>query len=469
MKKIIINSFLSTVLIAGIFSSCTDSSLEPTLSQSKDYDPNVKTLDGLKTILAGGYDKMQSVSYYGRDLIIYGEVRSDNAFSNANSNRFVTPSQMRMVVTDAYPNNTWNKIYEAVANSNIVIINGPTASGDSDQLSHLRGQAYAMRALAHFDLLRLFGQHFITGQGGMNALGVPYVTAFREPGALYPVRETVQQNYDHIMQDLDQAIALMKPTLDNANKHYFTFYAAHALKARIATYFKKYDVAEKEAAIVVNSGRYSVVSAANFENTFKQKSGANIVFAIAMNANDNLGNNSLANIYRGAAYGDIVILKNLYDAYDNGDIRKTDVFIKPNGTSTAEFRNIGKYPNTSTPDDDVPVIRFEEVVLLYAEALLNNGKAPQALIELNKIPLNRNAAPYASATMQNILLERRKELAFEGFRFDDIARTGMDMPLVDNLRQRYGVVKYGEYKYAFPIPQAEVSANSNIKQNFGYQ
>lgn len=188
-----------------------------------------------------------------------------------------------------------------------------------------------------------------------------------------------------------------------------------------------------------------------------------------MNANDNLGNNSLANIYRGAAYGDIVALKDLYDIYDNGDIRKTAAFIRNNGTSTEEYRNIGKYPSTASPIDDIPVIRIEEIVLLYAEALLANGKVSQALAELNKIPANRNAVTYTNATMQNILLERRKELAFEGFRFDDIARTGMDMPLVDNLRQRYGNVKFGEYKYAFPIPDAEISANSNVKQNFGYK
>ena len=52
------------------------------------------------------------------------------------------------------------------------------------------------------------------------------------------------------------------------------------------------------------------------------------------------------------------------------------------------------------------------------------GKVSQALTELNKIPANRNAVTYTNVTMQNILLERRKELAFEGFRFDDIARTG---------------------------------------------
>ena len=468
MKKIILKGLFSAVLIGGALSSCNDNSLEPTLTQSKDLEQNTNTLDDLRTVLAGGYDRMQHVNYYGRDIIIFGEARTDNAFSNANSNRFVTVSQMKMLVSDAYPSDTWNKIYQAIGNANIVI-NKQGATGDAAQLDHLKGQAYAMRALGHFDLLRLFGQQFITGQGGMGALGVPYVTTFRVAGNLFPSRESVQQNYDNIMKDLDQAIVLMNPSLDNQTKHYFTSYSAHALKARIATYFKKYDIAEKEAGIVVNSGRYTIATATNYANTFSQKSTANVIFSIAMNANDNLGNNSLANIYRGAAYGDIVALKDLYDAYGNGDIRKTATFISQNGTSTAEYRNIGKYPSTASPVDDVPVIRFEEVVLLYAEALLNNGKTPEALIELNKIPSNRNAAPYASATMQNILLERRKELAFEGFRFDDLARTGMDMPLVDNLRQRYGVVKFGEYKYAFPIPQAEISANNNVKQNFGYQ
>ncbi|HAY3537800.1 RagB/SusD family nutrient uptake outer membrane protein [Elizabethkingia anophelis] len=467
MRKITIKILFNVMLIIGL-SSCNDNSLEPTLTQSKDLEQNTKTLEDLRTVLNGGYDRMQHPSYYGRDMIIYGEARSDNAFSNANSNRFVTVSQMKMIITDAYPNNTWNKIYEVIGNANIVI-NKQGAIGDAAQLSHLKGQAYAMRALCHFDLLRLFGQHFITAQGGMNALGVPYVTTFREAGGLFPARGTVQQNYDNIMKDLDQAITLMNSSLDNQTKHYFTSYSANALKARVAAYFKRYDVVEKEAGIVVNSGRYTIATAAGYANTFSQNSTGNVIFSIAMNANDNLGNNSLANIYRGAAYGDIVALKDLYDIYDNGDIRKTAAFIRNNGTSTEEYRNIGKYPSTASPIDDIPVIRIEEIVLLYAEALLANGKVSQALAELNKIPANRNAVTYTNATMQNILLERRKELAFEGFRFDDIARTGMDMPLVDNLRQRYGNVKFGEYKYAFPIPDAEISANSNVKQNFGYK
>ena len=114
------------------------------------------------------------------------------------------------------------------------------------------------------------------------------------------------------------------------------------------------------------------------------------------------------------------------------------------------------------------MIRFEEVVLIYAEALLHNSKAGDALIQLNKIPANRNAVQYTVANDTNILLERRKELAFEGFRFDDLARTGTSMPLVDPVRQTFGTVNFGDYNYAFPFPNTEIGANTNVKQNYKY-
>ena len=93
------------------------------------------------------------------------------------------------------------------------------------------------------------------------------------------------------------------------------------------------------------------------------------------------------------------------------------------------------------------------------------------LPSLNSIAGNRGAVLYATATRDNILKERRKELAFEGFRFDDIARTKKDMPIVDALKQTYddkGAIVYGSYRYAFPIPLVETNANANSAQNKGY-
>lgn len=468
MKKIFIKVFFSALALSAI-TACSDDSLDPSLSQAKDLETSINTSADLRTVLAGGYNRMTEVSYYGRDLIIFGEVRTDNCFSNSNSNRFVSVGQMSMLPSDAYSSDTWTKIYQAIANANIVINKPASAlSGDALEINHIKGQALIMRALGHFDLVRVFGQQFINGQGGMNALGVPYVKTFRDPNTLYPSRNTVQENYNEIMNDLNSAIGMMNVSYDNSSKHYFTSMAAHALKARIALFFKNYQLAESEAKIVVDSGQYTVATAATYASTFNVDSRPNIIFSLDFNANDNLGNNSLASIYRGTTYGDVVALKNLYDAYGTGDIRKTATFIAQNGASTLEYRNIGKYPNLATPSDDIPVVRIEEIVLVYAEALLNNGKAGDALIQLNKIPANRNATVYTVATMDNILLERRKELAFEGFRFDDLARTGKSIPVVDAIRQKFGTANYGDFKYAFPIPQTETGANGNVKQNFGY-
>ena len=73
----------------------------------------------------------------------------------------------------------------------------------------------------------------------MGLWGVPYVVTFREAGGLFPSRETVQQNYDNIMKDLDQAIALMNSSLDNQTKHYFTSYSANALKKPELQHYQK--------------------------------------------------------------------------------------------------------------------------------------------------------------------------------------------------------------------------------------
>src|SRR5690606_33235686 len=120
--------------------------------------------------------------------------------------------------------------------------------------------------------------------------------------------------------------------------------------------------------------------------------------------------------------------------------------------SGGRLRNMGKYPMGAPYSDNIKVIRYEEIVLNYAEALIETNPS-LALEYLNSIPENRNGNTYSTANMENILKERRKELAFEGFRFDDLARMGRNIPLLDPNVPHHGGVTYGDSKYAFPIPQ----------------
>ena len=86
MKKIIYGA----LIFSGIFfNSCSDNDLDPTLSVNKDVTA-ITNLGDLKGLLAGAYDRMTSANYYGRNMLIFGDVRSDNAYANGNSGRFLT-------------------------------------------------------------------------------------------------------------------------------------------------------------------------------------------------------------------------------------------------------------------------------------------------------------------------------------------------------------------------------------------
>ena len=113
-------------------------------------------------------------------------------------------------------------------------------------------------------------------------------------------------------------------------------------------------------------------------------------------------------------------------------------------------------------------IRYEEVILNYAEALVESTRAGDALAQLNLLTAARGAQAWTVATKEIVLQERRRELCFEGFRHDDLARNGMDIPLVSPFEQTHGGPAYGSFNYAYPIPEVEMNANSNMAQNDGY-
>lgn len=463
MKKIFITILsLSTLFIT--LESCRESDLNPTLAQQKDIDTAINDVQDVSALVNSAYSLMSTSSYYGRDYIIYGEVRSDNAFSNGNSNRFVSVAQFNLTADNRDARDTWSTIYRVIANANIVISKQDTGiSGDQNLLKQLVGEAYALRALSHFDLLKLYSQYNV-GNGGMSSLGVPYVTTFKDIDNIYPSRNSVQEVYDLAMSDLNKAIGLLNQNRGNA---YLSKSAAYALKARIALYFKQYDEAKAAAKNVIDMGGYSIVSANGFKDVFvnEMASAQNVIFGIENTANDNPDINGLANIYGGSSYGDIEILGDLFNVYDAGDVRRSEDMIKVENNT---YRNVGKYSNFVTNADDIPLIRYEEVVLIYAEALLKTGNTSDALIWLNKVPAMRGASTYTTASLENILLERRKEFAFEGFRFFDLLRTGNAIPKIDTKQNFTATIQNGNPNLAFPIPNAEVDANSNVSQNEGY-
>jgi hypothetical protein len=236
--------------------------------------------------------------------------------------------------------------------------------------------------------------------------------------------------------------------------------------------------------VIDNSGR-SPVSAAGFKASYVTDNASNSLFELAMSGTDNPGINGIAYILRGTSYGDVrPLLRDRDMPMTNPDLQDvfeadaaTDVRFTVNGmigTAQGQTTVLGKFP-TMTGLDNVTIIRVEEMHLIYAEAMFRAGEKLTALTYLNNIPAIRGlgANYYTEVTLDNILLERRKEFYCEGLRYDDLLRTGQGMPLIDSKKQlnddKTGTPPaYGDYNTAKPIYQSELNANPNIVQNYGY-
>lgn len=457
MKKINI-IYLLVFLGAISFTACSTSDLDPSLEQEKSVEGSITDVSNLYGIMKGAYSTMTAAGYYGRDIIINNEVRTDNCFSNGNSGRFTTQAQFD------YNENTgfmWDEAYAAIASANIVISSDvSTLSGDPVQGAHYQGEAYAMRALCHFDLVRQYGQQHVGG-----SLGVPYVTEFKGDD-LFPARNTVSEVKTMIMNDLQMAYDLMDASYDLASKEFLTKYAAKAIEARVALYFGDWDTAKAAAGMVM--GKYSIIGADEYVSSFNQNGSSNSIFELAFSVTDNRGGDSLGFMYKTGAtgsYGDCQVIDETADIFETGDVRADILGYEPTSPRPDALRNLGKYPDINGTNN-VNIIRYEEVVLIYAEALLETGG--NALAEINKLRLKRGVPALTSVTKDDILDERRKELMFEGFRYDDLLRTGQSIVKFSLQQNIAATIPYGDYRMAFPITAAEINANSNMVQNDGY-
>ena len=475
IKKYLLLFFAATLIV-----SCGDADLEPVLSLDKDLASGLKTESDLGAVMNSAYDRMSSSGYYGRNQIIDGDVRTDNMYSNMNSGRFAS-SSMDYTSQGA---GSWVNYYSVIAICNIVIAaDAASLEGDQNGISYIQGQAYAVRALVHFDALKAYGQHFITGQGGASSLGVPYVKTYKVPENLTPARGTVASNVADITADLTTAITMMSGWTQPVSSSYMTLAGAYAVGARALLYAASvtgdYSGAASMSKWVIDNSGKSPVTASGFASSYTTDNASNSIFEIAMSGTDNPGINGIAYILRGTSYGDVRILTGdgvNPDLMDLALERPGDVRFAANMVGTAQGYPtvLGKFP-TMTGSDNVTIIRVEEMHLIYAEAMLWQGDAATALTYLNNIPAIRGlgADYYKEATLANILKERRVEFYCEGLRYDDLLRTGQGMPLIDSIKQlnddRTGTTpSYGDYNTAMPIYQSELNANSNMVQNYGY-
>ncbi len=445
-------------LILVSLSSCTKV-LDVNSPNSVEDATIFTSLSGLLNARIGMYSTLQDKNYYGGSFPLVSECYTDNGTTGGYDVIDLNEIAARTLTsTNLYAQNIYQAIYNSIYTANKIINNiDKVPDVPDDQKSNILGEALFVRALGHFDLLRLFGEHW----DKTSIYGVSLVLNSDSIKASIP-RSTVDQSYKQILADLNQSISLLNTY--NGNQ-YISLTAANALLARVSLYYQDYPSAITAAGLAIGDNTYSLFPPGEVTKIYTDRLTAESIFELKFDLQNQSSYNTLTYSRSDALRSDVnfIASQNLNDFFLSRpddtrgalvDTVNEDPSILPDGRSQ-------KYRGETTKDNSGFIIRLAEMYLIRAEAA---GRAA-GLPDLNTLRTARGMTALTSADVPDdvsyinaILDERRAELNFEGARLYDLARTGN----VENVLGA-GILPL------FPIPQREISAtNGVVVQNPGY-
>ncbi|WP_411029792.1 RagB/SusD family nutrient uptake outer membrane protein [Spongiimicrobium sp. 3-5] len=451
-----------------------------------------QTQDGALAALNGIYTSLKLKGLYGTDFAIIGDASSDNGLipsdrEDAGANADRMPHAYLLNLNANTTSILWDDAYVLINNTNTFLEGIESVSDMSDEAkTQAVAEARIIRAYAHFCLMQVFAQDY-NFTADQTHLGVPIVTA--TGASNQPERNTTSEVFNFIFQEFNEAL----PDLQNSNAieragedfNFINYFAALSLRAKIYFYTANYAAALSDANQVINSGRYSLISqytTGTFPSAglgdlefINQWTGTSIVvpesiFQLYINeaGEETTTNRSIIDIYTSnngnAAHA---ISADLFDLYEAQDLRLN--WYKVEDTDQHVFKYPGEF---GAAPDDTPysVIRLTELVLMKAEIEARNGQDAVAQGLVNQITARANASSITSTgnqLIEDIITERRKELAFEGNRLFDLKRLQRGF-IRNDCSADICTLDYPTFLYAWPIPQAEFNGNPNMIQNDGY-
>ncbi|MGC6431152.1 MAG: RagB/SusD family nutrient uptake outer membrane protein [Jejuia sp.] len=465
MKSFI--KFMYIFLIVFGLTNCSDDIINKPPLDEVSTETLFQTKGGFRSALDGVYALMRK-DFLGYNFCIYSIPEAINDDIVAGSPDGFTFENTH---TDIYPlsydaeefqiEGFWKISYEAINNAN-AIIKGARGSNLASKDAFL-AEALGLRALLHYNLYRFFAPAYNTNS---SALAVPYRL---ETDALLDIkpRNTNQEVIDFVLNDLLEAAAL---ATNEVNSFRMSRTAIEAMLARVYHETNDFASAITYAEQALTDSRYMLDdSATAILNQWQMDSSDEIIFRIRFEKSDSGSNAALLSvpIFFSFPYFASDDLIDLYD--QTNDIRFAVYFEQEPFGSGAFYpkKHVGLRtadPNKFEPGStDIKLIRVPELHLILAEAYDKTSNAGSALNHLNILRNARGLGDYAGNDLSNeILDERRRELAFEGFRFTDLKRLGLGLTRSDGTS-----LAPNADRFALPIPQLEID-RSGLTQNNGY-
>ncbi|MCY7350634.1 MAG: RagB/SusD family nutrient uptake outer membrane protein [Cytophagaceae bacterium] len=482
---------LSVLTLLGSVSACVSLVEEPEAF----YSPvNLSNEKGLLSLVNGIYNRLGEYEYYGRSNYIMNDMGSDDTDpgTRGRSER-VTIDEFTHDANNLSVADVWQNIYNCINRANNTIDIGAGMDLPAVRKAEILGEAYFLRALNYFNAVRYWGD-------------VPLIVV--SPKSLDDIdatgsakRTPVLEVYSQIVKDLmmaEQTLPLQQKEKGRATKG-----AAQALLAKVFLTQKQWTLAAEFAKKVMDSKQYTLVP--DYANLWlvANENGSEHIFSLQAQASS-LVNSRYTTAFRPgnytAGFAINLPMPDLYNSFKEEDYRKqisfltrfTDpatgkvVLMDAFTPATSKGRpHIGKYNDpgptanvvANANDTNYPIIRYAEVLLMYAEAVNEAGSpTPEAYAAINLIRARaRNNNPAALKTLpdlaaldqaafrQAVRQERRWELCFEAQRWYDLVRWDVLVPTLSPTRPNVKA-----FHKLFPIPQAERDRNPNLTQNEGY-
>ena len=511
--KFIYKATLCATLSVATLTSCVNNWLDLEPSDGVDASTAIKNSDNLGTAVAGLYSGLKgnhtTADYYARDMFLYGEVHADDMQSNTKSgtgsNRANFFYKMLYTTgTDFSGNAVWQSPYIVIGRANRIIKAADSDLADKEDaaaiIADYKNQAKVLRALALFDLARIYGKPYTKDQGA--SLGVPFTEDVIDPSDVATThlsRLTVAENYVQVEKDLTEAIA-SNALSEEQTPGYVNLWVAKGLLARVYMTKGEWKKALDVCKDIIENSPYKLWTKDQYANAWYESNGVHgneMMFELVINdTNDWTDREGIAYLYSEnvknyrVGYSDVVATKNFVDmlSSDPEDVRN-DVFYASSDSNDKNTYGTNKVWLNKMPAvngdprySNVPMMRLSEIYLTAAECAFNLGEKAVAADFLNAIIENRTSdaskvVATDNITKDRIYIERRKELVGEGHRYFDCLRRNEKIvryTTVDNRGWHSILTKDAQtfdrdnYKAISAIPQSEINANPNIKQNDNY-
>ena len=499
---------MGCAILAASLSSCVNDWLDVTPSDGTDADAALTSSSDLDAARTGMYKALKGnssfVDYYGQQFFVYGDVHAGDDYQYNNiggSNRASFYYDMNYQTASEFTSSTsssnvaWKSPYIVIGRANRIIAaaEGGALSDAAEAkatIDQYAAEAKVLRALAHFDLVRIYGKPYTEDQGA--SLGVPLVTEVLESNAK-PARSTVAEVYTQVVKDLTEAIS-SNALATETEPGYVSVWGAKAILSRVYLNMGDYANALSVAEDIIKNSGAALWTRDQYLKAWDASTPNESEFLFRLNvagSTDNNDLNGIGNLQQRDGYKEMVATKKFVDMLtsDPKDVRN-DMFLPATaakevatyGTNKVYLNKLRGQGGNSRNVTIVPIIRLSEVYLTAAECAFRNNDKTKAVEYLNDLVKNRTTTEASLATVDNItleriLIERRKELIGEGQRYFDALRNNetitrytseADKGWHKTLSKEAQSFDRDYFKAIAAIPQAEINANPNIKQNTGY-